>query len=83
MVFLISLVISLLISLPVALICRKKGIRRTKKPDKMLGGVCGGLAKAWGITPSWPRLGFFFLGCVFYSIIFIYVFLWLFMAQEV
>ncbi len=47
------------------------------RTDRMLGGVCGGLAAYFGIDPTWVRLVFivlFFLGgCA----LFIYAVMWL------
>lgn len=60
---------------------KRKGVYRSLT-DKMLGGVCGGLAQAWKIDAIWVRLGFlsliFFLGAT----IFLYIFLWFFMPKE-
>ncbi|MFT3661654.1 MAG: PspC domain-containing protein [Gordonia sp. (in: high G+C Gram-positive bacteria)] len=50
--------------------------------DKMLGGVCGGLAEYFGVDPTWVRIAFVV------SVVFpgpqllIYLLLWLVIPQD-
>lgn len=37
---------------------RERGALRRSRSDRMLAGVCGGLGRFFGISPSWFRLAF-------------------------
>lgn len=35
----------------------------TKSPERILAGVCGGIADFFGISPTWVRTGYAVLTC--------------------
>lgn len=51
--------------------------------DRILGGVCSGLAGGFRIDPLWVRIAFVLLGFVQGVGIFLYVVLWLVMPEHV
>lgn len=51
--------------------------------DRMIAGVCGGLAKEFKIDPAIIRLGFAFSTIVFGVGILPYIILWIVMPEEV
>lgn len=58
-----------------------KRLQRSRK-DKMIAGVCGGLAEYYNIDPIWVRLLFvlfFFAGG---SALLVYVIMWILMPLE-
>jgi phage shock protein C len=56
-------------------------LRRTR--EKMLGGVCGGIAKSTGIDITLIRLIFVLLFCLAWAPMpLIYIILWIIMPEE-
>ncbi|HEY9087835.1 MAG TPA: PspC domain-containing protein [Anaerolineaceae bacterium] len=56
---------------------------RRSRSDRVLAGVCGGLGRFFGISPTWFRIGFliaFLPGGV--PGILLYVLMWLIMPPE-
>lgn len=52
--------------------------------NKMLGGVCGGIAETIGIDPSFVRIGFFAAGLLLQMIAVIaYIAMWIFLPKQV
>lgn len=47
------------------------------RTDKIIAGVCGGLAQYFSIDPIWVRLGFILLFFVGGSALLIYLIMWL------
>lgn len=60
---------------------KQKKLYRSRK-DYLVAGVCGGLAKYFGIDPLLVRLAFVFLTLWGGSGILIYIVLWLLVPQE-
>ena len=59
-----------------------KNLRRTPN-DKMLGGVCGGLAKYFGLDTTLVRVGYVILSiCTAFSGVLVYIVLLLIMPEE-
>lgn len=44
--------------------------------EKMLGGVCGGLAEYFGIDPTWVRLIFIFFSLLAGFALILYLIMW-------
>lgn len=59
----------------------RQGLYRSKS-DRMIAGVCGGLAKRFNISSTWMRLAFVFLVVLGGSGFLLYVFLWVIMPEE-
>jgi phage shock protein C len=60
-----------------------KRLKRSRN-DRMLAGVCGGLAKYWDLDPTIVRLGFA-LGTLFTAVfpgMAIYLIMWIIMPKE-
>ena len=55
-------------------------IKRSRK-DVVIGGVCAGFAKYFGIDPLIVRIIFIFLAIQFYGVL-IYLILWAIMEKE-
>jgi len=51
--------------------------------DRIVGGVCSGLAAGFHIDPLWVRLAFVLLAFVQGIGLFIYIVLWLVMPEKV
>jgi len=58
-----------------------KRYHRSEK-DKIIAGVCGGLAEAWHISPLLLRIGFVIAAMINGVGLVAYLLLWLFMAPE-
>jgi phage shock protein C len=52
-------------------------LRRTRAPDRIIAGVCGGLGRYTNIDPVWYRLGFVLLTLAGGAGILIYLIAWL------
>ena len=50
--------------------------------DKIVGGVCGGLAETWGADPTLIRLLFFIFILLAGSGLIVYIVLWIIMPLE-
>ncbi len=52
--------------------------------NKMIGGVCGGIAETIGTDPSFIRIGFA-VGVFFFHMLFIiaYIVMWLLLPKEI
>ena len=52
--------------------------------DKMLGGVCGGLAKYFKLDPTLVRLGYVFLSIISAAVpgLLIYIIMWIIVPTE-
>jgi len=59
--------------------CKK--LYRSNK-QRMLAGVCGGLAEYFNIDPTWVRLFFVFFFFAFGSAILLYIVLWILMPES-
>ncbi|MBX3709684.1 MAG: PspC domain-containing protein [Gammaproteobacteria bacterium] len=53
-----------------------KRLYRSRK-ERMIAGVCGGLAEYFGIDPTWIRLAFVVLFFIGGSTLLIYLIMWL------
>lgn len=58
-----------------------KKLYRSRK-NRMIAGVCGGLADFFGIDPTWIRLLFILLAFVAGSTILIYIIMWVIVPLE-
>ena len=58
-----------------------KRLYRSRK-DRMIAGVCGGLAQYFGIDPTWVRLIFILLLLAGGSALLVYVIMWLIVPME-
>ena len=58
-----------------------KRIYRSRK-DKMIAGVCGGLAKYFGIDSTWMRLIFILFLIMGGSALLVYLIMWLIVPLE-
>jgi len=58
-----------------------KKLYRSRK-EKIIAGVCGGLAEYFGIDPTWVRLFFVFFFLAFGSALVLYIILWILMPLE-
>lgn len=52
------------------------------RSDKLLAGVCGGLAKFFNIDSTWIRLAFILLLILGGSTILVYLIMWLIVPKE-
>lgn len=60
---------------------RLRALRRT--PDnRVLGGVCGGVARATGIDATWVRIGFALLAIASGVMVLVYAVAWLIIPME-
>lgn len=55
---------------------------RRSKSDRMLGGVCGGLGRYFGVDPVWLRIAFVALVIGGGSGIVLYLVAWILIAEE-
>jgi phage shock protein C len=60
---------------------KSKSLYRSKS-DRMIAGVCGGLAKRFNISSTWVRLAFVLLVVLGGSGFLLYLFLWIIMPEE-
>ena len=58
-----------------------QGLYRSKS-DRMIAGVCGGLAKRFNIPAIWVRLAFVFIILLGGAGLLLYLILWLIMPEE-
>ena len=58
-----------------------KKLYRSRK-DRMIAGVCGGLAQHFGMDPTWVRLFFILLFFLGGCSILIYIIMWLIVPLE-
>ncbi|MDZ7604134.1 MAG: PspC domain-containing protein [Cyclobacteriaceae bacterium] len=58
--------------------------RLTRSRDRMIGGVCGGLAKSLGLDPTLARAGYVLLSILSAAFpgILVYIVLWIVMPEE-
>jgi phage shock protein C len=58
--------------------------RLTRTRDRMIGGVCGGLAKWLGLDPTVTRVGYVLLSILSAAFpgIIVYVVMWVVMPEE-
>jgi phage shock protein C len=58
--------------------------RLTRSRDRMIGGVCGGLAKWLGLDPTVTRVGYVLLSILSAAFpgIIVYVVMWVVMPEE-
>ncbi len=59
----------------------RQGLYRSKS-DRMIAGVCGGLAKRFNISSTWVRLAFAFIVLLGGAGFLLYVILWIIMPEE-
>ena len=60
---------------------QKQGLYRSKS-DRMIAGVCGGLAKRFNISSTWVRLAFVFIVLLGGAGFLLYLILWIIMPEE-
>ena len=60
---------------------QKQGLYRSKS-DRMIAGVCGGLAKRFNISSTWVRLAFVFIVLLGGAGFLLYLILWVIMPEE-
>ncbi len=60
---------------------QKQGLYRSKS-DRMIAGVCGGLAKRFNISSTWVRLAFVFIVLLGGAGFLLYLILWIIMPDE-
>ncbi|MBT4191858.1 MAG: PspC domain-containing protein [Candidatus Diapherotrites archaeon] len=58
----------------------KKILKRSKK-NKLLGGVCGGIAEYYGLDPTLVRLGWILVSLVWGIGILLYILAWIIMPE--
>ena len=58
-----------------------QGLYRSKS-DRMIAGVCGGLAKRFKIPSIWVRLSFVFITLLGGAGLLLYLILWIIMPEE-
>ncbi|MCD8079742.1 MAG: PspC domain-containing protein [Bacteroides sp.] len=57
--------------------------RLTRSGNRMLAGVCGGIAEYFGWDPTWVRIGYVLL--TFFTLFsggFVYILLWIIMPEN-
>ncbi len=59
----------------------RQGLYRSKS-DRMIAGVCGGLAKRFNISSTWVRLAFVFIVLLGGAGFLLYLILWVIMPEE-
>ena len=52
------------------------------KSDRMIAGVCGGLAKRFSVNATWLRLAFVLFTFLGGAGFLVYLFLWIIMPEE-
>jgi phage shock protein C len=60
---------------------QRQGLYRSKS-DRMIAGVCGGLAKRFNISSTWVRLAFVFIVLLGGAGFLLYLILWVIMPEE-
>ncbi len=60
---------------------QKQGLYRSKS-DRMIAGVCGGLAKRFNISSTWVRVAFVFIVLLGGAGFLLYLILWVIMPEE-
>ena len=60
---------------------KSKSLYRSKS-DRMIAGVCGGLAKRFNISSTWVRLAFVFIVLLGGAGFLLYLILWIIMPEE-
>ena len=58
-----------------------QGLYRSKS-DRMIAGVCGGLARRFNISSTWVRLAFVFIVLLGGAGFLLYLILWVIMPEE-
>lgn len=58
-----------------------KRLYRSQK-EKMLGGVCGGLAEFFNVDPTWVRLLFVFFGILGGAALLVYLIMWIIVPEK-
>ena len=61
---------------------QSQGLYRSKS-DRMIAGVCGGLAKRFNISSTWVRLAFVFIVLLGGAGFLLYLILWVIVPEEV
>ncbi len=59
----------------------RQGLYRSKS-DRMIAGVCGGLAKRFNISSTWVRLAFVFIVLLGGAGFLLYLILWIIIPEE-
>ena len=59
----------------------KQGLYRSKT-DRMIAGVCGGLARRFSVNVTWVRLAFVLFTLLGGAGFLLYLFLWIIMPEE-
>ena len=59
----------------------RQGLYRSKS-DRMIAGVCGGLAKRFNVNATWLRLAFVLFILLGGAGFLLYLFLWVIMPEE-
>lgn len=59
----------------------KKRLYRSRN-ERMIGGVCAGLADYFDIDPTWMRIIFIVLLVVAFSTFFVYIVLWIIIPEK-
>ncbi len=59
----------------------RQGLYRSKS-DRMIAGVCGGLAKRFNISSTWVRLTFVLIVLLGGAGLLLYLILWVIMPEE-
>jgi phage shock protein C len=59
----------------------RQGLYRSKS-DRMIAGVCGGLAKRFNANATWLRLAFVLFTLLGGAGFLLYLFLWIIMPEE-
>lgn len=52
------------------------------RDERMIGGVCAGLADYFDIDPTWMRIIFIVLLVVAFSTFFVYIILWIIIPEK-
>ncbi len=60
---------------------QRQGLYRSKS-DRMIAGVCGGLAKRFNISSTWVRLAFVLIVLLGGAGFLLYLILWVIMPEE-
>ncbi len=60
---------------------QRQGLYRSKS-DRMIAGVCGGLAKRFNISSTWVRLAFVFIVLLGGAGFLLYLILWIIIPEE-
>ncbi len=60
---------------------QRQGLYRSRS-DRMIAGVCGGLARRFNISSTWVRLAFVFIVLLGGAGFLLYLILWVIMPEE-